>query len=135
MTHTGTCRWLGIVAAVVTLSLPRLSAASQVRIIQTNSAGDRVSLIDPATNKVVGEIKDIEANHGAVAAPDGSRIYISNESMSTLDVADAKTLQVIKRIPLSAHPNIISISHDGRRVYVGIIEAPGGVDVVDTATM
>src|SRR5204863_8456293 len=110
MTHTGTLRWLGSVAAVVTFTLPLLSAAGQVRIIQTNSAGDRVSLVDPATNKVVGEIKDIEANHGAVAAPDGSRIYISNESMSTLDVADVKTLKVIKRIPLSGHPNNISIA-------------------------
>jgi YVTN family beta-propeller protein len=134
MTRTGTFRWLGSVAAAVVLTIPLLSAAGQVRIIQTNSAGDRVSLIDPATNKVVGEIKDIEANHGAAASPDGTRIYISNESMSTLDVADVKTLKVIKRIPLSGHPNNISISHDGRRVYVGIIQAPGGVDVIDTAS-
>ena len=134
MTYTRTGRWLGIVAAVVVLAAPLLPAAGQVRIIQTNSAGDRVSLIDPATNKVVGEIKDIEANHGAVAAPDGSRIYISNEAMSTLDVADVKTLKVIKRVPLSGHPNNISISHDGKRVYVGIIQAPGGVDVIDTAS-
>jgi len=134
MIHARTLRWLGIVAAAVTLTLPLLSAAGQVRIIQTNSAGDRVMLIDPATNKVVGEIKDIEANHGAVAAPDGSRIYISNEAMSTLDVADVKTLKVIKRVPLSGHPNNISISHDGRRVYVGIVQAPGGVDVIDTAS-
>jgi len=134
MTHSKTLRRLGIVAAVVVLTVPLLSAATQVRIIQTNSAGDRVSLIDPATNKVVGEIRDIEANHGAVASPDGTRIYISNEAMSTLDVADVKTLKVTKRIPLSGHPNNISISRDGRRVYVGIIQAPGGVDVIDTAS-
>src|SRR5215212_1032145 len=109
--------------------------AATVRIVQTNAAGDSVMLIDPATNKVVGEIKDIEANHGAVAAPDGTRIYISNEAMSTLDIADARTLQVIKRIPLSAHPNNLAISRDGRRVYVAIIQGSGGVDVVDTATM
>src|SRR5204863_1287438 len=115
-------------AAIVTSTLP-LDAADKVRIIQTNSAGDRVSLIDPVTNKVVGEIKDIEANHGAVASPDGSRIYVSNEAMSTLDVAEVKTLNVIKRIPLSGHPNNISIAKDGKRVYVGIIQAPGGVDV------
>jgi YVTN family beta-propeller protein len=134
MTHSKTLRRLGTVAAVVVLTVPLLSAATQVRIIQTNSAGDRVSLIDPATNKVVGEIRDIEANHGAVASPDGTRIYISNEAMSTLDVADVKTLKVTKRIPLSGHPNNISISRDGRRVYVGIIQAPGGVDVIDTAS-
>jgi YVTN family beta-propeller protein len=135
MTHSQTLRRLAIVTAGVLVTVPLLSAASQVRIIQTNSAGDRVTLIDPATNKVVGEIKDIEANHGAVASPDGTRIYISNESMSTLDVADVKTLKVTKRIPLSGHPNNISISRDGRRVYVGIIQAPGGVDVIDTASL
>ena len=59
------------------LALPL--AASTVRIIQTNSAGDDVSIIDPATNKVVGVINGIEVNHGAAAAPDGSRYYISNE--------------------------------------------------------
>src|SRR5262247_3291090 len=88
--------------------------AASVRIIQTNAAGDSVMLIDPATNTVVGEIKDIEVNHGAAAAPDGSRFYITNEAESTLDVVDAKTLKVTKKIPLTNHPNNVSISKDGR---------------------
>ena len=87
------------------------------------------------TNKVVGEIKDIEVNHGAAAAPDGSHYYISDEAMSTLDVVDAKTLKVTKRIPLTGHPNNISIGKDGRHVYVGIAAAPGAVDVIDTVSM
>ena len=94
-------------------------AASKVRIIQTNSAGDNVHLIDPATNKVVGVIEGIEVNHGAAVAPDGSRIYISNEADSTLDFVDAKTLKVTKKVPLTGHPNNIAVGHDGRRVYVG----------------
>jgi YVTN family beta-propeller protein len=135
MTHTETFgRYLKLSAAIMALAVPLTAASGQVRIIQTNSAGDRVSIIDPATNKVVGEIQDIEANHGAVVAPDGSRIYVSDEAMSTLDVADSKTLKVIKRIPLSGHPNNLAVSRDGRRVYVGIIQAPGGVDVIDTAS-
>jgi len=40
------------------------------RIVQTNAAGDSVMLIDPVSNTVVGEIKGIEVNHGAAAAPD-----------------------------------------------------------------
>jgi YVTN family beta-propeller protein len=107
----------------------------KVRIIQTNSAGDNIHLIDPATNKVVGVIEGIEVNHGVGGAPDGSRIYISDEAQSTLDVVDAKSLKVVKRIPLSGHPNNIAVGKDGRRVYVAIIEAPGGVDVIDTASM
>src|SRR6266446_4439681 len=92
------------------LALPL--AASSVRIIQTNSAGDDVSIIDPATNKVVGVIRGIEVGHGAAAAPDGSRYYISNEAESTLDVVDQKTLKVTKSIPLSDHPNNLGISKD-----------------------
>src|SRR5579864_1859015 len=115
------------------LALPL--AASSVRIIQTNSAGDDVDVIDPATNKVVGVIKGIEVSHGAAAAPDGSRYYISNEAESTLDVVDTKTLKVTRNIPLSGHPNNIAISKDGRRVYVSIIQAPGAVDVIDTTSM
>src|SRR5579871_162140 len=112
------------------LALPL--AASTVRIIQTNSAGDDVSIIDPNTNKVVGTIHGIEVNHGAAVAPDGSRYYISDEAERTLDVVDAKTLDVTRKIPLSGHPNNIAISKDGRRVYVSIAVAPGAVDVIDT---
>ena len=110
-------------------------AASSVRIIQTNSAGDDVSIIDPATNKVVGTIHGIEVNHGAAAAPDGTRLYISNEGESTLDVVDQKTLKVTKSIPLSGHPNNVSIGKDGKHVYVAIARAPGAVDVIDTVSL
>jgi len=82
----------------------------------------------------VGEIRGIEVNHGAAAAPDGSRYYISNEGNSSLDIVDAKTLRVTKSVPLTGHPNNISISKDGRRVYVGIAVAPGAVDVIDTTS-
>ncbi len=112
----------------------RAADAPKLRIVQTNSAGDNVSLIDPTTNTVVGEIKDIEVNHGAAAAPDGSRLYISNEAEHTLDIVEARTLKVVRRVPLYGRPNNVAISHDGRRVYVAIAQAPGAVDVVDTAS-
>jgi len=115
------------------LALPL--TASTVRIIQTNSAGDNVHIIDPATNKVVGVINGIEVGHGAAVSPDGSRYYFSDEAESTLDVVDRKTLKVTRRIPLSGHPNNISIGKDGRRVYVGIAAAPGAVDVIDTISL
>jgi YVTN family beta-propeller protein len=123
---------LGVLLLITPLN--GADSKGKVRIVQTNSAGDSVTLIDPATNKVVGEIKDIEVNHGAAVAPDGTRLYISNEAETTLDVVDARTLKVTKRIPLSGHPNNIAISRDGRRVYVAIAQAPGAVDVVDTTS-
>ena len=128
-------RCLAAAAAVFFSTAVSTASDKKVRIIQTNSAGDNIHVIDPETNKVVGVITGIEVNHGAAVAPDGSRIYVSDEAESTLDVVDAKTLKVTNRIPLSGHPNNIAIGRDGRRVYVGIIQAPGGVDVIDTATL
>jgi YVTN family beta-propeller protein len=126
---------LVIAAAVVCSALSLQAAGKRVVIVQTNSAGDNVHVIDAATNKVLGVINGIEVNHGAAVAPDGSRIYISDEAESTLDVVDGKSLKVIKKIPLSGHPNNIAVGKDGKHVYVGIIQAPGGVDVIDTASM
>ena len=119
------------------------------RIIQTNSAGDNIHIIDPATNKVVGEIKGIEAPHGVTVAKDGSRIYITSEADDTVVVVDGKTLQETKRIPLSGVPNLVQLTPDERRLYVSIAlrwddlsaypeikAAPsGGVDVIDTASL
>jgi YVTN family beta-propeller protein len=109
--------------------------AMKARVIQTNAAGDNVHVIDPATNKVVGVINDIEVPHGTTLAPDGSRIYITDEALSTVDVVDAKTLTVTKRVKLSGHPNNLSVTPDGLKVYAGIAQAPGAVDVIDTKTL
>jgi YVTN family beta-propeller protein len=124
-------------AAILTVLLMAFSAAAngQVRIIQTNSGGDNVHLIDPATNSVVGEIKGLPANHGALASPDGTRIYVSVEGNNTLAVVDAKTLAMIKSIPLSGRPNNVTISKDARKVYVAIAAQPGAVEVIDTTSL
>ena len=60
-----------IVVCTVSFSL-KAAPNSKLRIIQTNSAGDNIHIIDPVTNKVVGEIKGIEASHGIAVAPDGN---------------------------------------------------------------
>src|ERR1017187_57035 len=129
MTNKHLFRGSIVILAGIALCMAPLTAAPNkvARIIQSNSAGDNIDIIDPATNKIVGEITGIEVNHGVAAAPDGSKIYVSDESMSPLDVADAKTFRVIKRIPLSGHPNNITVTPDGRKLYVAIVQAPGGV--------
>jgi YVTN family beta-propeller protein len=121
--------------ASLLLVLPLTASSGRVVIMQTNAAGDNIHLIDPATNTVVGEIRGIEVNHGAAAAPDGSRYYFTNEANHTLDVVDGKTLKVTDSVPLSGRPNNLAVRLDGRRVYVAIVSAPGAVDVIDTASV
>lgn len=109
--------------------------AQGARVLQTNSAGDNIHVIDPATNQVVGTIEDIEVPHGVAIAPDGRRIYVTDESLSTLDIVDSRTLKVTKRIPLSGRPNNVAVAKNGAYVYVGIAQAPGAVDVIDTTSL
>jgi DNA-binding beta-propeller fold protein YncE len=127
----------GLQARLAVLALLVAAPAwAQVRIVQTNSGkSNNIHLIDPATNRIAGEVAGVPINHGAAASPDGRWLYFSSEAEQMLHVVDAKTLQTTKKIPLSGRPNNISIGRDGRRVYVAIVSAPGAVDVVDTVSL
>jgi YVTN family beta-propeller protein len=109
--------------------------AGSVRIYQTNSAGDELDVIDPATNKVVMKIKDLEAAHGVTFSPNGARAYITCEADSSVWVVESKDGHLLSKIPLSGHPNNIAVSNDGRHVFAAIVTAPGAVDVIDAQTL
>jgi YVTN family beta-propeller protein len=120
--------WLLLVLA------PLPASAGTVRVYVTNSAGDSIHVIDPATNKVIQQIRGVEGAHGIAFSPDGSRIYVSDEVDSTLDVFDRKTGKLHKKVALSAHPNNIAVAKDGR-IVVGIARDPGALDIIDPATL
>jgi YVTN family beta-propeller protein len=127
---------IGLLALIVVLVSPLTAQTGRVVIVQTNSAGDSVSLIDPTTDKIVAEIPDAEVIHGVAAAPDGSRLYLTNESTDTLDIVDVKNLRIRKKIALTppSRPNNVAIRQDGRRLYVALQGPEGGVDVIDTVS-
>jgi len=138
-----------IALGAASITLAPAQQQGKLRVLQTNFAGDVVDIIDPSTNKVVGDIKGIEAGHGIAVAPDGSRIYMSQEGLKRLIVIDGKTLQITKVIALSGAPNLIDITPDGRWIYVAIAnewddlsafpqikaQPNGGVDIIDTSTL
>lgn len=112
--------------------LADFSLAQQSVVVQTNSRDEIIHLIDTETQEIVGQIEGVPVNHGAAAAPDGSELYFSSEAKFTLDVVNSSTLQIEAEVGLSGRPNNISIGRDGRYVYVGIMQEPGGIDVIDT---
>lgn len=112
-----------------------LPAGTAIRIIQTNAAGDGAHLIDPTTNRVTQILKGVEIPHGVTASPDGARLYLSNEVRHTLDVVEMPGMRIAARVPLSGRPNNVAVTNDGRKVYVGIAQAPGALDVIDTVAL
>lgn len=127
--------WQTIAEWVRRAGAPNTYASTSPRIYVTNSAGNTIDVIDPATNQVVDVIPRIELPHGIAFSSDGSRIFVSNESESVLDVVERRSHAILKKILLSARPNNIAITKDGGRVLVGIRTTPGVVDVIDTRTL
>ena len=125
---------LCLLAALLALT-PSPSRADAVRIYVTNSAGDSVHVIDPATNQVVQVIEGIEGAHGISFSPDGTRVYVSNEADRTLDVFDRASGKLAKKVPLSGRPNNVAVTKDGGRVVVAIAQEPGALDFIDTTSL
>jgi YVTN family beta-propeller protein len=118
-------------------------AASTTLIYVSNQDGSSVSVIDPATNKVVQRIDGIAQPDGITFSPDGTRAYIPDAADPVLNVIDTKTGQIIKKVTLSGLPNIPAMTHDGKRLLVAIAHLEsksdasirGGVDIIDTTSL
>src|SRR5947199_239714 len=112
------------------LALAPLPAMADTALVYvTNSAGDHVDVVNSATDKVIQKIP-IEGAHGINFAPDGSRVYDSNESTSTLDVFDQKSGKLLKKVVLSNHPNNIAVAKAGR-ILVGIARGQVALEIID----
>lgn len=86
-------------------------------ILVTNYSGDSVSVINPATLKVVREIDSNAATHFALS-PDGEYAYLSNWSDDTVSLLDSDLEAVVTVINTGIRPNHLTFSLDGRFVYV-----------------
>jgi YVTN family beta-propeller protein len=120
--------WLAL--AVTSFSISGSAHAELIRVYVTNSAGDSIHVIDPATNAVVQVFKAPEGMHGVAFSPDGARVYVSNEAESTLDVFDRNDGRLVKQVALSDRPNNIAVAQDGR-IVVAIARGHGAIDIVD----
>jgi YVTN family beta-propeller protein len=119
--------------ACLLLAMPL--AASSTRIYVANTAGTSVSVIDPAKNKVVQEIKDIQVPESVAVSPDGKRLYISQWTNKVLTVVDRKTGKKIKDVPVTGHSHDVAATKDGKWVLVCNAQNPGGLDIIDAHTL
>ena len=124
-------RQLGIPWLVLAMPV----AASTVRIYVTNHAGTTISVVDPATQKVVREIKDIEVPEAVHFSPDGSRAYITQGAENVLTVLDQKSGKEIKSVPISGHANDMAVTRDGKWIVICIAETPGALDIIDATSL
>jgi YVTN family beta-propeller protein len=99
------------------------------RIYVADSGENKVTVIDPG--KPAAAISVSAFPQGIVS--DGRRLYVSSAA-NVLDVIDPITSRLIRSVPLSPKPGPVTISPDGRYVYVCIGSRPI-IEAVDTASL
>ena len=137
MTHAHASRWyLAVVTGILLCTLPSMAAAEQgPDHPDQQRRGQRPH---HRSRDQQGRRRD----QGDRSEPRGGGRAGRQPHLHQRRSARARSMSSTRRrsrspadIPLSGHPNNIAVGRDGRRVYVGIIQAPGGVDVIDTASL
>ena len=103
------------------MALPLAAQSRRPVIVQTNAAGDNIHLIDPATNKVVGEIGGIEVNARRCGRARRQPLLHHQRSRAHPRRRRRPHAEGRPAVPLSGRPNNLAIGRDGRRVYVAIV--------------
>jgi YVTN family beta-propeller protein len=138
----------GIRKLAFALSLACLFAPASARAQNayiTNSGDGTVSVIDTATDTVVGSPITVGSSPiGVAVTPDGSKVYVVNSnplgSSGTVSVIATATNTVVATIPVGLSPQGVAVTPDGSKAYVtnsnpsAFPRPPGTVSVIDTAT-
>jgi YVTN family beta-propeller protein len=100
----------------------------------TTEIDHSVSIIDPATLKIIGSIPTgQEQSHMLAITRDGHRGYTANVGPGTVSVLDLDARQTLAIIPVSPQIQRISLSVDDRMVFTSDVTKPR-LAVIDTAT-
>jgi len=100
----------------------------------TTELDKTVSIIDPATLKIVGTVPTGEPeSHMLAISHDGTRGYTANVGPGTVSVLDLNARKTLAIIPISKETQRISISPDDSMVFTSDQTKPQ-LAVIDTAT-
>jgi len=105
---------------------------AQVRIYVANDGDSKVTVIDPVTDKVTGEIAVSPNPYGLAASPEGHWLYVTSRTKGVLDAVDLKTGKRTRGAATGRDPSDLAVAPDTRHVFV--CTAPS-LDIIDTASL
>lgn len=104
------------------------------RILDVVSIGSNsVTLIDTATNKIMGTIYVGRAPHEAFFTPNGKELWVTVRGEDYVAVIDPKKMRVVRHITTANGPGMVMFSPDGRYAFVPSSFTPE-LDVIDART-
>ena len=103
---------------------------SEVWTTNNNLAGS-VSIFDVASQTVVSTMTGYQYPDGIQFSPDGSVVYIAEYQIASVTALDFVSLDVLYEYPTGSGPYGVTLSTDGRRLYVPN-NGDGSVSVIGT---
>ena len=120
-----------ILPALLSIGVLSGAAQAQTKAYIANTAANAVTVIDTATNAVLGMVAVGEAPTAVAVAADGARAYVANRDSSSVSAIDTTADTVVATVALGGSPAALAVGPDGRQLYV-LLRA-GAVQVIDTA--
>ena len=103
------------------------------RVYVANYASSNISVIEAATNQVVGTIASNGTNPRGIAAnSNNGKVYFTNVTSNNVGVIDATNNTVVATIPVGTQPNSIAVNESKRRAYVAN-SGSNDVSIIDLA--
>lgn len=89
-----------------------------------------VTVIDPATLKVVATIPTGAGDHDIVTSSDSRFVFVSNRESDTVSVIDVQKLEKINDVKVASRPASMAVSKLSKAIYTAS-ESDGSVTVID----
>ena len=106
------------IALAMGLALAASPAEAAPFLYVANMCDNTVSVIDTATNTVVGLPIPVGNGPFAVAVtPDGTKVYVANTT-GNVSVIHTATKTLVKTVSLGGQPIAVAVTPDGAKVYV-----------------
>lgn len=133
-TATNTTIGNPIVVGTAPVALAINPSGSRLYVAHNANGGNKITVINTATNKVVGTFGVGSDPLSLVVSPNGKRLYVANANSGTVSVINTANNKVVGNpIAVGGRPHGIAVSPDGTRIYVAN-NSSNSVSVIDTAT-
>jgi DNA-binding beta-propeller fold protein YncE len=101
-------------------------------IVVVSARGHAVSLLNWRSLKVLKVLRDFGAPHLAAVAPDGEWAYVTDDARGQLVTIKLASRHVVARLAVGAGAHHLTVSPDGRRLWLALGEQARTVVIVDT---
>ena len=104
------------------------------KLYVTNFMGDKISVVDVASQKTEAEIGGFHRIRAISVAADGKTLYAANSGADNIAVVDLLQQKIVSTVAVGKDPYGAALSPDGRQIYTGNL-ADNTVSVIDVASL